>query len=555
MNGDQARILCGSELQDGFSIPAGEDPDPEPGELPTARGRREKNARQQGEAAEKKPTSSRGGKVGAARFIRGDLHGKSMCLHEKAVETCFLYGWAPQFTIMSRGGSSGSPLDRSPPPGVLLHIVPERSIGDRLDSLSFDSKRRVSSRSMSSEKSESCRRIAREDRLLLLCTPVTQVPEALARFRNLVETGVHWPTVLDRARAEGLSGLLYRHLRNAGLKDLVPAEALFALETHSLENAAGSFRLLSILGRILPGLEENDIRHLVLKGPALEQILYPAPGLRPTKDLDILVRKEDLRRADKALGEQGYAAVDAALEDCPAAPVGYLSSRDYRREDSRDVSVHLHWHLVNSSVPAGVFAAGTDLGEIWREARPVRLGRVETRVPAPQHLLVYLCEHAFRVGHSFDRLLLFSDILVVLDGFGDEDWKRAVDVSVSFGLHRLVYLTLRLCSNLFGTEVPPWVMEDLGRATGELRLGEVLFLRLVESNRRIRGSSYLVYLSHSRGFWAKARLVFRTFFPPTPVLLQRSYDPGRSALFLYAKRCREVLGGLWAVSREVFARD
>lgn len=66
----------------------------------------------------------------------------------------------------------------------------------------------------------------------------------------------------------------------------------------------GLLELLSI--QLLDALETAGIPSMPLKGPALGRALYGKPGRRPSADIDLLVRAEDLNRAVEVAERLGY---------------------------------------------------------------------------------------------------------------------------------------------------------------------------------------------------------------------------------------------------------
>src|SRR5579872_1510488 len=69
------------------------------------------------------------------------------------------------------------------------------------------------------------------------------------------------------------------------------------------------------LDEILPVLDKAGIPVLLLKGPALACRYYrPAFLRKPSSDLDLAVRKDDLDRAVEALAQTGYEAEDGRRE-------------------------------------------------------------------------------------------------------------------------------------------------------------------------------------------------------------------------------------------------
>jgi len=170
----------------------------------------------------------------------------------------------------------------------------------------------------------------------------------------------------------------------------------------------------------------------------------------------------------------------------------------------------------------------------------------------PEHMIIYLCEHALRVGHSFDRLILICDIFFSIKAFEKLiDWDFIVEESRRFNLSRFVYHGLSIVKHYTSLDIADGCIAKL--RPPDISLGEKLFLRLQLNNRRIRGSSYFIYLAMNRGLFAKLGFITRTFFPPAQILLQRQYR--KDAEFsnsLYLLRIGEIFShilGLLAPGR------
>jgi hypothetical protein len=227
---------------------------------------------------------------------------------------------------------------------------------------------------------------------------------------------------------------------------------------------------------------------LALKGLHLAHRLYPSPGLRDMGDLDLLVRRDDLRAADAALRALGYAAWSDP-ERVAAAGGGFLNAVEYAHPDG--LPVHLHWHVLNGSLP---HAGAVDLAEIWRDARDGALAR--------HHLLVTLCEHALK--HSFDALIHLSDI--ELAG-RDADWEKAADVARRWKLSGAVRLALVLVRDLLGKS------GDGLRILGEGPVGPEGRWLLAQARRRRPGGSWLGYLALQEGWGGRLSFVRRALAP------------------------------------------
>ena len=297
--------------------------------------------------------------------------------------------------------------------------------------------------------------------------------------------------------------------------------------------------ILKNLRDVLAGLRESNTPTIVLKGAALAEDVYPSPGLRPMSDVDLLVRKDDLPRADKRLKSLGYFPVDGEVNEINTSITGYLNSLEYRREDQVFPSLHVHWHLINSSVPTYMFSDHVDMQKIFRAAVETKIAGVSTHVLAPHHFLIHLCEHALRIRHSLDRLILLADIAAVIRRYDKLDWDLLVKDSFDWRLDRLVYFSLYFSSILLEAEIPDRVLRQL--APGKLTCGERIFTRLVSRNRRCPGLSYLLYLAMNKGPLRKTRFIWRTAFPPRGILRQRRYEKQFNPVH-YLSRMREVFG-------------
>jgi hypothetical protein len=362
------------------------------------------------------------------------------------------------------------------------------------------------------------------------------------------------PELLPYIEMNGVAGVLFYHLQKADLQQLVPPDIYeflhdrfhFQIRRNMACTAAAKvvFRLLHTAG----------IPFLVLKGIALAEHVYPHFAMRTTSDLDILIHKDDLLRADLALTQAGYQAQDSTPKQALLNPPGYLASLEYHKPGIAFAYVHLHWHLVNTSTPATAFINKVDMERIWEKSVVAKVAATEVRLLCPEHLIIYLCEHALRVGHSFDRLILVCDILYTVKIYEAHlDWNNVAAEAKILGLLNFVYLGLKIVQFHGGQEfLRNEILEKF--APPSLSFTERLFLSLQESHYRMRGSSYLVYLALNKGPFNKVRLILRTIFPPRLILAQRT----RCKLhvqtnFLFFQRIREITSHLYKMMK-VFRR-
>jgi hypothetical protein len=176
-----------------------------------------------------------------------------------------------------------------------------------------------------------------EEVVLLAAGTLSRRRALAARGRDLLDR-VAWAALLAELSAQRLVPLLGgRILELAGSSapavfvDAVRAETAAARE-------AGALMELATL-RIAAALEASGIANVPLKGPVLARALHGDPGMRFSRDIDVLVARADLWRAAAALEPLGWHLDPGAHE-----PVLHLALA--HRSGLPDVELHwrVHWY-------------------------------------------------------------------------------------------------------------------------------------------------------------------------------------------------------------------
>lgn len=350
------------------------------------------------------------------------------------------------------------------------------------------------------------------------------------------------PELFSYLEMNGVAGVMFYHLQKTGLQKLAPPDVYATLHDHFQFNIRRNMACAAAAKIVFRLLHTARITFLVLKGIALAEHVYPHFAMRTTSDLDILIHKNDLLRADLALTQAGYQAQDSTPQRALLNPTGYLASLEYYKPGIAFAYVHLHWHLVNTSTPAIAFIDKMDMERIWEKSIVSKVADTEVGLLCPEHLIIYLCEHALRVGHSFDRLILICDIRYAIKTHEAHlDWNNVAAEAKSLGILHFAYLGLKVVQ-FYGSQ--EFLRNDILKklAPPSLSWTERLFLSLQENHYRLRGSSYLAYLALSKGPLNKARLIMRTIFPPPSILAQRGHCKLRAKTnILYLQRICEIM--------------
>jgi hypothetical protein len=234
----------------------------------------------------------------------------------------------------------------------------------------------------------------------------------------------HWDIVADQAEALGITPLLYMHLKKAGV--LLPLTAKRNLLGLYLRHRHANQVKTRVLNEILTAFDTAGIPALVLKGGALSHLVYPEPGLRPMGDLDILVPKSEVWRAQGLLANYGFNVPmthfypNEDLRQCHL-PQAILFT------DGISVNVEIHHNLFETYESHSM-----EIDELSGAPLSFSLGpgRITAHTLGYEDMLSHLCLHFCKIRHQsllagYCRLIWVADIISFAERFVKEiDWEK-----------------------------------------------------------------------------------------------------------------------------------
>jgi hypothetical protein len=148
-------------------------------------------------------------------------------------------------------------------------------------------------------------------------------------------------------------------------------------------------------------LTAAGLEPVVIKGPAVAS-RYPAPGLRPMEDIDVLLPTRDHPRALHALQAAGWEIRRPSGSD--------LYDTALVHPDVPSLSLELHYAL---EAPSQRVTA-LDVGALWARREPIDCaGTPAFGLPLDDELVV-LAAHAGKPHHGFVRLAWIADLAMVV---------------------------------------------------------------------------------------------------------------------------------------------
>jgi len=283
-----------------------------------------------------------------------------------------------------------------------------------------------------------------------------------------------WASIIDLARRQRVSALLFWRLReweDAGVAGAdAPQEVLDELR-QDLHVAATQAMLAEWqLATVLGALSEADVPALVIKGAATATY-YADPALRSYGDLDIMVPKSLLGKAEQALNQLGY--------ECFASKAWWLDRFHHLPpmvSESGALLVELHWALDYQEEKGRLPA-----DDLWARAVPWAVGNQPALRLETIDAVLHLCRHAVVQHRVYGVFGSLCDLAQLTQNWGPEDWRTLIRRALYYELARPVYLMLVLAGQVLDLAAPAEVLSALG-ASGSMPKPDDLMRRLMRSD-------------------------------------------------------------------------
>ena len=298
--------------------------------------------------------------------------------------------------------------------------------------------------------------------LVIACLRWPSDEAAQENIRHCARSTLDWEGFLGQVSRHRVTSLVFETLRRAA-GSAVPSTIIDRLAGAARSEARNTMRQIAETDRLIGVLAQVGIGALVLKGPALSVVAFNDPFRRDSRDIDLIVRGEDLDRVDAILGSDGYQRrkPDAGMS------AGQLAR--YRRwvhefsyySPTRKLIVE-----VKDRVDPMMSVPPVDVTAHISHPRIVAVGGVDLpTIPDTDHFL-YLCAHGSR--HSWFRLKWVADIGAMLRQVSldlDVVRRRAAELDVD----RCLHTALLLAGGLLDATIPEAMLAQANADAGARR--------------------------------------------------------------------------------------
>ena len=277
-----------------------------------------------------------------------------------------------------------------------------------------------------------------------------------------------WELLVNTAFHHGVTGLLCNSLI-AATPGLVPEEIIDAAEEHLKQQQEKNQNQANQLTGILDELNRTGIRAIPFKGLTLAMSAYGSLNLRSSRDLDILIHKEDRQSCINRLGELGY------IHERSLTPRQWQEFLDYAGEEilfGPGVPIEPHWAFAPRTL-----AIRLDYAAVWDRAREIRFNDHSILSLSPEDELIVLCIHGCK--EEWAKLKWVVDVAEFMRSHTLLDWQAIFERASSQGIARIVRIGILLAVELVEIDTPDqvniWAKQDIKAVLMTEELSEAFF--------------------------------------------------------------------------------
>lgn len=271
---------------------------------------------------------------------------------------------------------------------------------------------------------------------------------------------------------------------------------------------AENFKKVAMFEIISQKLSDNNIPHMPVKGWYL-RTLYPVPELRTFGDIDILINKQDRKKADKVFTQSGYNVKE-----------NWEPTYSYYNGISR---CEVHTELMDSDLGKGeqvvsffsgaLETAEKDVGERLSPQKDIHL----------IYLFCHLAKHLYKGGAG---IRMYMDIALFIQANGSIlNFEKIYEDFKNLHLEQFFKTVIVACSEWFQIELP-FEINDIKAGSTEVLKRYTLSADLFG---KTRDKSIISIRNDESG--SKASVLKDTLFPSTQKIEQRyKFIKGRKYL-------------------------
>lgn len=292
-----------------------------------------------------------------------------------------------------------------------------------------------------------------------------------------------WGVWLTAVAHHGMSALVYTWLLNAPANHQPPPPIMTQLRVEHVANIALAERRRRQAANLVTRLDQVDIQPIVLKGTALAHWLYDLPELRPSADIDFLIRPDDFDAVFDILTTDEFTPKVERMPGLPGAwECEFLASSQVNGIPRYDVD--LHWTLS----PFEQVQKQCDHDTLFLDAADIQIGNSAISILDPVTAFIHASFHLIYNHPMAMRLIWLYDIHLLAQYISKmKMWVHVVEGSVLWQARLALAYALQLTQEWFGTIFPETISDThwLPPLQAEIEMHQVTQHRLTSRPKSV----------------------------------------------------------------------
>jgi len=252
-------------------------------------------------------------------------------------------------------------------------------------------------------------------------------------IRDIVRSNqLDWGLVYETAAQHGVAPLVFANVISKDGEDLnIPEDITHKFELNTYSQVIEKKKSAQQLKEALAFFTERSIDVMLVKGTALEQLVYDQPWFTTAQDIDLILRRRLEEISPEELHDIQHTMHNSGIE------YDFYSHHDLN---------------INGALPV-------DFDLIWDDAHPATLYEQQVYLMAPEDLLISVCINSCR--KRFFRLKSLCDIAETVRKFSNLDWGRLAEKAGLYDCSPIIYTALQVTDQTVGCPVPDGAMNML----------------------------------------------------------------------------------------------
>lgn len=281
-----------------------------------------------------------------------------------------------------------------------------------------------------------------EDTIVCLCTRQNFEAAHLQKLITICQgEEIQWDEVFNIAYQQGVSNLVYTNLlkdQNGSLA--IPRVVMNSFKKAYIRNVFVKKGTSAVLEEVLVLFARKGIDVMLVKGEALNVLVYEQPWYTKSYDVDLVIRaKRD------EIDETDHREIVDVLEKFNHQRNLYKEHIEYDYYEHHDITMN------------NVLAINSE--RLWQEAHKIQINGYDVFVMTPEDMLIASAINSCR--KRFFRLKSLCDIAEIIHKFPDLNWAILVDRAREYKCNTILYTAFLTTQMTLDCPLPENVLSDL----------------------------------------------------------------------------------------------